>query len=96
MQTDITAETEEAQMKYTINGAALTNRNAAHDEIVRALPVPEYYGRNLDALWDVVSCMEAEILVENAAAVSGYGEQVLDLFREAAEENSRLTLTIQA
>lgn len=83
-------------MKYVLNGAALTDRNGAHDEIVRALPVPEYYGRNLDALWDVVSCMDAEILIENAAAASGYGEQVLDLLREAAEENSRLTVVIQA
>lgn len=83
-------------MKYVLNGAALTDRNAAHDEIVRVLPVPEYYGRNLDALWDVVSCMEAKILIENAAAASGYGEQVLDLLREAAEENSRLTVVIQA
>ena len=83
-------------MKYVLNGAALTDRNAAHDEIVRALPVPEYYGRNLDALWDVVSCMDAEILVENTAAAGSYGEQVLDLLREAAKENPRLTVVIQA
>lgn len=96
MRTDITAETEEAQMKYTINGAALTDRNAAHDEIVRALPVPEYYGRNLDALWDVVSCMEGEIVLVNASDLSDYAETVLDLLKEAAGENNCLTLTIQA
>ena len=83
-------------MKYTLNGAALCEREAAHDEITRALPVPEYYGRNLDALWDEVSCMEGEILVENAAAIHGYGEQILSLLREATEENPHLTLTIQA
>jgi ABC-type maltose transport system permease subunit len=50
----------------------------------------------LDALWDVVSCMEGEIVLANTSVISGYGETILDLLKEAAEENSRLTLTIQA
>ena len=83
-------------MKYILNGAALSGRDSAHDEIVRALPMPEYYGRNLDALWDVVSCMEGEILLENAAAISGYGEKILSLLQEAADENPRLSFTVQA
>ena len=83
-------------MKYILNGALLTEREVAHDEIVRALPLPDYYGRNLDALWDVVSCMEGEIQVKNAAAICGYGEKILSLLQEAADENSRLTLSLQA
>ena len=82
-------------MQYILNGAALTEWEAAHDELMRALPLPEYYGRNLDALWDAVSCMDGEILMENAAA-GGYTEQILSLLQEAAEENPRLTLTLQA
>ena len=83
-------------MKYILNGMNMTSREAAHDEIVRVLPVPDYYGRNLDALWDVVSCMEGEILLDNAAAITGYGEKILSLLQEAGEENPRLTFTLQA
>ena len=82
--------------RYILNCAALNDRETAHDELLRALPLPEYYGRNLDALWDEVSCMEAEILLKNAADADGYGEIILNLLKEAAEENSRLKLTIQA
>ena len=56
-------------MKYILNGAALTDRETAHDEIIRALPMSQYYGRNLDALWDEVCCMDGEILLENAEFV---------------------------
>lgn len=83
-------------MKYVLNGAMLVERESAYDEIVRTLPVPAYFGRNLDALWDVVSCMEGEILLENTAAISGYGEKILALLREASEENPRLSLNIEA
>lgn len=83
-------------MKYVLNGAMLVERESAYDEIVRVLPVPAYFGRNLDALWDVVSCMEGEIIIENAAAASGYAEKIHSLLQEAAEENPRFILTIQA
>jgi len=83
-------------MKYTLNGQNMVGRDAAYDEIARALPLPAYFGRNLDALWDVVSCMEGEIECINAAAVSGYEEKILSLLQEAAEENPRLTVNIRA
>lgn len=82
--------------QYILNGASMATREAAHDEIVRALPLPEYYGRNLDALWDELGCLQGEILLANAASITGYGAEILTLLREAAEENPRLTLTIQA
>ena len=96
MKTVSTVEIEEATMKYILNGLNMTDREAAYDEIVRTLPLPPYFGRNLDALWDVVSCMEGEIVLTNASAISGYGETILELLKEAAGENNCLTLTIQA
>ena len=83
-------------MKYTLNARNMITRDAAYDEIARTLPLPPYFGRNLDALWDVVSCMEGEILLDNAAAATGYGEKILSLLQEAGEENPRLTFTLQA
>lgn len=81
-------------MQYILNGQNLSTREAAYDEIASVFALPSYFGRNLDALWDIISCMEGEIVLTNA--IAGYGETILDLLREAADENPRLTLTIQA
>jgi len=80
--------------QYILNGQNMSTRENAYDEITRVLELPAHFGRNLDALWDVASCMEGEIILANG--VTGYGETILSLLREAADENTRLTLTIQA
>ena len=75
-------------MKITLNGANMTTRAAAHAEIARALDFPDWYGANLDALWDMISHMDAEITLVNAAqmcnVLGDYAESLLDTFREAA------------
>ena len=35
-----------------LEGRLMTDRAAAHAEIKDKLSLPEYYGANLDALWD--------------------------------------------
>ena len=82
--------------KYILSGKNMRTREDAHTEIARALDLPAHYGRNLDALWDELICMEGEILLENAGAIDGYGGKILALLWEAADQNPRLTLNIQA
>jgi len=41
--------------KYVLNGAKIQSLNDFYDEIARMLSLPEYFGRNLDALADVLS-----------------------------------------
>ena len=85
--------------KYILNGAAMLSRTAAHAEIARALELPDYYGGNLDALWDVVSVMEAEITLTQPApmlnALGKYGCKLLQTLFEAAEENKNLTFALE-
>jgi len=38
-----------------IDGNMIKNMDDFHDQISKALPFPDYYGRNFDALWDVLS-----------------------------------------
>jgi len=38
--------------KLTINGKRLKSREALHEYIAKKLNFPEYYGNNLDALYD--------------------------------------------
>lgn len=79
-------------VKYTINGSAMTDHASAHDELQRALDLPAHYGRNLDALWDCVSTMEGDAVLENAdamlTALGGYGEKLIAVLKEAAERNT--------
>ena len=78
--------------KCTIDGAAMLTRADAHAQLARALELPEYYGANLDALWDCVSAMDAELTLVHPApmldALKVYGCKLLETLCEAAESNA--------
>lgn len=86
-------------MKYVIDGKKMTGRNEAHDELFHALELPEYYGRNLDALWDCMTEMQGDVVLESSAEMlshlEAYGFKLLQTMREAAEKNPNLTFTAQ-
>ena len=85
-------------MRYVIHGDLMTTRQAAHAELARALEFPEYYGANLDALWDMISATDADVVfldVEKMLrALGAYGCKILETFYEAAEENEGFTVQI--
>ena len=78
----------------TLDAAMLRERLPAHDYLKEALALPDYYGKNLDALYDCLTELgETEIQFVNLdAAGDSYFSRVLDLFQEAREENPRLHL----
>lgn len=41
--------------RCTINGSAIRSLDDLYDRISNRLDLPEHFGRNLDALWDVLS-----------------------------------------
>ena len=79
-----------------LEGKAMTSREAAHDHLAEVLELPDYYGRNLDALYDLVTEIseETEIVFldpETAEHYLGeYGGKLLSTLREAADENPNL------
>ena len=40
---------------YFVDLTGVENRTELHDRIEQELPVPDWYGRNLDALYDVLT-----------------------------------------
>ena len=78
----------------TLDAAMLRERLPAHDYLKEALALPDYYGKNLDALYDCLTELgETEIQFVNLdAAGDCYFSRVLDLYQEAREENPRLHL----
>lgn len=86
-------------MEIRIDGAAMRTREAAHAEIARAMDFPAYYGRNLDALWDLLTTASARVRLTSAPdmlnALGSYGCRLLKTFYEAAEENPRLDFSVE-
>lgn len=76
----------------TLDASKMTERREAHTYLQEELNFPEYYGRNLDALYDCLTDLdetEVEFIgIEDAAET--YFSKVLRVFREAAEDNDRL------
>ena len=62
-----------------------------HDYLMKALHLPDYYGRNLDALYDCLTDMECEIELINADEVD---KDIIDTFQDAANENEFLKFKI--
>lgn len=88
-------------MVIELDGRAMTDRPAAHSHLVQQLELPSWYGRNLDALYDVLTDIsrETELILRDPGAVAEqlgrYGEALLDTLREAAESNPYLTVTLK-
>lgn len=47
------------ELTYRIDCRELTSRTAAHDCFARVFALPAFYGRNLDALYDVLTELPA-------------------------------------
>lgn len=89
-------------MKYiTLNGKEMLTKEDVHPYLKDKLSIKEYYGNNLDALWDVLSTynkvLQIELLhhddlLEN---LGEYGQAIVQLFHDATEENPRIEFKIR-
>lgn len=85
--------------KVILDGAMMGEKTAAHEHIAVAMDFPGWYGKNLDALWDMLSaCGDTEVELMNAPALlnalGDYACRLLGCFYEAAEENERLKFRV--
>ncbi len=84
-------------MKQVIlDGSILADAAKVHDYLKEMLELPEYYGKNLDALYDCLTDLEgAEIIIQLPKEDGAIFQKVLRVFKAAEHENSELNLTIQ-
>lgn len=84
-------------MKVIINCENLQNRKQAHEYLAQMLDFPEYYGKNLDALFDCLTELNDCTIVltgEEALSENSYGAKVRKVMEKAAKSNSGLTLEV--
>ena len=83
---------------YTIDCKEILDRASAHEYIADLLKFPEYYGKNLDALFDCLTdmgeCTIKIINIESLLCLAEYGDKILEVFKRAAESNANLDLKI--
>lgn len=84
-----------------IDGALMLSRGAAHAHLAERLRLPDSYGRNLDALYDLLTERGEPVRLvlrrraDMEAALGGYGSALLRTMEEAAEENPALELVVE-
>lgn len=74
-------------------GAQLKDKELLHDVLAQQLELPEYYGRNLDALHDCLTQLQDVELVLIGWPDEGYLAHVRRVIIDAVWENDRLSLT---
>lgn len=86
-------------MQVELDGRLMTSREEAHDHIAERLAFPSYYGRNLDALYDLlVERRGLEIILVNGsymkACLGGYAEALQKTIQDAVKENAFLSFSM--
>ena len=80
-------------MKIYLDRARLKEKEEAHAYLKEKLHLPEYYGNNLDALYDSLTDLgKTEVVLEKSEAGKGYDERIRRVFAAAAHENPDLKL----
>ncbi len=77
-------------------GNKMTSKHQAHIYIKESFNFPDYYGENLDALWDLLTSRSTKIAIfllheeELYKNLGEYGKQITGVFREATDSNDNI------
>lgn len=88
-------------MTVELKGSVMTNRGAMHAYLQQQLQLPSYYGKNLDALFDLLTERRepTEIIVtewsELEVQLGGYAAALIDTLYDAARENPALSIQVK-
>lgn len=88
--------------EIVLDGLALETMEEVHALFARALELPDWYGRNLDALFDCLTDLDRDVTVRLLrrealeARLGRRGRALVSLLRRAAEENPRVALSEEA
>lgn len=78
----------------------MKTKELAHEYLSKKRCFPKHYGKNLDALYDVLTSLrDVRIDIVFAGSITAnlgdYGQAMLDVFRDAGENNEFLSVNIK-
>lgn len=81
--------------QITLDGNILSDAALVHDYLKDQLQFPEYYGKNLDALYDCLTDLDdIEITITPADEDGAIYRRILRVFKSAENENDSITLIL--
>jgi len=83
--------------QITIDGNMLADAEKCHDYLQEMLAFPEYYGKNLDALYDCLTDLEdMEITITLPEEGKEICQNILRVIRAAERENDALKIIMSS
>lgn len=88
-------------MEITINGLDFKSEMDVHNYLSKVMNFPEYYGNNLDALWDVLNEVDEPIniklsnkedLIKNTDQT--FVEGLISVFKDSMDENDNINFKL--
>lgn len=88
--------------RCALNGRVIRSLDDLYDQLIKQLALPAHFGRNLDALWDVLSADVAgpfKIVWKHSdhskKSMGRDFDRVVKLFKELQKERDDFQLTIE-
>ena len=85
-----------------IDGASIRSQDDLHDVLSEVLELPDYYGRNLDALWDCLTGWidpPVEVVWREFALsrerLGAYADKTLEVLQRATGEVEGFTVRVE-
>lgn len=82
-------------MTVLLDGQEMRDRKSAHDHLKTQLILPDYYGRNLDALYDLLTERGEPIIIMVQNQEEIYTPALLRTLQDAAKNNPALEVVIE-
>lgn len=85
---------------YILDGAFMKDKDTVYDYLANCLPLPSFFGKNLDALYDVLTVMteDSRIIILNADLLEKnmgeYGKGMLSVFKDAERDFDNIRIEL--
>lgn len=80
--------------KITLDFENISGKEEMHKYLAEKFEFPDYYGGNLDALFECLTDIAEPTAVNIVNAINDYDEQIINVITSAEEENDNLAVFV--
>ena len=80
--------------KITLDFENISGKEEMHRYLAEKFEFPDYYGKNLDALFECLTDIAEPTAVNIVNAINDYDEQIINVITSAEEENDNLAVFV--